>query len=158
MTKGTGTAGFTRRALLTASYIASTGFATAVLLTPRSSSAKNEAIELIERLTGRTPTESDRLRLDMPAVFPTGYTVPMTIEVDSPMTEADHVRHVRVFAPKNPLIEVADFHFSPSRTVARVSTRIRLAEPQHVLAVAEMSDQSLLMAKAWVNVASNGCI
>jgi len=38
-----------------------------------------------------------------------------------------------------------------------VSTRIRLAAPQHVLAVAEMSDDTLLMTKAWVEVASNGC-
>jgi sulfur-oxidizing protein SoxY len=48
------------------------------------------------------------------------------------MTEADHVRRIRVFAPKNPLIEVASFNFVPDRGTARVSTRIRLAKPQHV--------------------------
>jgi sulfur-oxidizing protein SoxY len=73
------------------------------------------------------------------------------------MTEADHVRSVRIFAPKNPLIEVAGFRFTPQSGRASVSTRIRLAAPQHVLAVAEMSDDTLLMTKAWVEVASNGC-
>ena len=42
--------------------------------------------------------------------------------------------------------------------MARVSTRIRLAKPQNVVAVAEMSDGSLLMTKTRVDVATNGCI
>jgi sulfur-oxidizing protein SoxY len=146
--------GLTRRGLLVAG---SAGLAAAVVLAPGSAMASDEAIELIERLTGRTLTESDRLRLVMPAAFPNGYTVPLTLEVDSPMTELDHVKHVRVFAPKNPIIEVAGFHFAPLRSTARVSTRIRLAAPQYVVAVAEMNDGAFLMTKTWVDVATNGC-
>ena len=81
----------------------------------------------------------------------------MDLHVDSPMTEDDHVRSVRVFAPENPIIEVAGFNFVPQRSVARVSTRIRLAKPQYVVAVAEMNDGALLMTKTWVDVATNGC-
>ena len=92
---------------------------------------KDETMEFVKRLTGRTATESDRLHLVMPAVFPTGYTVPMDLDIDSPMTEDDHVKRIRVFAPRNPIIEVASFNFVPQRSVARVSTRIRLAEPQY---------------------------
>jgi sulfur-oxidizing protein SoxY len=150
----TGTMGLTRRDLL---VTGSSGLAAVVLVPPGSAGASDEVIELIERLIGRTLTESDRLRIEMPAVFPTGYTVPMMLEVDSPMTDLDHVRHVRVFAPKNPLVEVAGFHFAPLRSVARVSTRIRLAAPQHVVAVAEMNDGAFLMTKTWVDVATNGC-
>jgi sulfur-oxidizing protein SoxY len=146
--------GLTRRDVLVAG---SAGLATAVLVPPGSAKAGDEAIGLIERLIGRTLTESDRLRLEMPAVFPTGYTVPMTLEVDSPMTELDHVRYVRVFAPKNPIIEVVGFRFAPQRSIARVSTRIRLAAPQYVVAVAEMNDGAFLMTKTWVDVATNGC-
>jgi sulfur-oxidizing protein SoxY len=73
------------------------------------------------------------------------------------MTEADHVKYIRVLAPRNPLIEVATFHFMPGRSKARVSTRIRLAEPQYVLALAEMNDGKMIMARSWVNVATNGC-
>lgn len=149
--------GLTRRDVLLAGSIGSAALASAYFL-PGSARAQVETMELIERLTGRTATVSDRLHLVMPAVFPTGYTVPMDLDIDSPMTEDDHVRRIRVFAPQNPILEVASFNFVPQRGIARVSTRIRLAEPQYVVAVAEMSDGTLLMTKTWVDVATNGCI
>lgn len=149
--------GLTRRDVLLAGSIGSAALSSAYFL-PGSARAQGETMELIERLTGRTATVSDRLHLVMPAVFPTGYTVPMDLDIDSPMTEDDHVRRIRVFAARNPILEVASFNFVPQRGIARVSTRIRLAEPQYVVAVAEMSDGTLLMTKTWVDVATNGCI
>jgi len=127
----TRTVGFTRRALLTAAVAGGAGFASATLVSPASGSSSDDdnAAELIKQLTGKTPTESERLHLAMPRVFPNGYTVPMTVEIDSAMTETDHVRQVRVLAPSNPLIEVATFYFVPQRSEPRVSTRIRLAKP-----------------------------
>ena len=145
--------GLTRRAVLVAGAVGGA----AALLSPAGVRANDDAAEIVKQLTGRRALESDRLRLVMPAEFPSGYTVPMEIHVDSPMTDADHVRYIRVFAPHNPLIEVARFNFVPQRSLARVSTRIRLAAPQDVIAVAELSDDTLLMAKAWVDVATNGC-
>jgi sulfur-oxidizing protein SoxY len=149
--------GVTRRAVLQGLSGGGVGLASVALVSQRSVTVDDEAIELVKRLTGRIPTESNRVRLDMPAVFPNGYTVPLSLEVDSPMTEADYVRHVRVLAPRNPLIEVADFRFTPRSGRARVSTRIRLAQPQNVLAVAEMSDGTFLLARTWVKVDINGC-
>jgi sulfur-oxidizing protein SoxY len=143
----------TRRSLLTAAA----GFASVALLSPPSAHASDDAAVLIKQLTGKTATESDRVHLTMPRVFPNGYTVPLTLAIDSPMTETDHVRYARVLAPRNPLIEIAAYHFVPQRSEPRVSTRIRLAEPQYVLAVAEMNDGALLMTKTWVEVATNGC-
>lgn len=133
-----------------------TGSAWIVLVRP-AAAADDEAARLVERLTGKKPVASERVRLAMPRIFPNGYTVPLDLEVDSPMTPEDHVRSVRVLAPKNPLVEVATFRFMAGRSRPRVSTRIRLAEPQSVAAVAELNDGSLLMAKAWVEVATNGC-
>ena len=147
--------GFTRRTVLTAAVAGSAGLASAALAA--SPPPSNDATELVKQLTGRTATASDRLHLQMPQVFPNGYTVPLTLMIDSPMTESDHVRQVRVLAPRNPLVEVATFHFVPRHSVPRVSTRIRLAEPQYVLAVAEMNDGTLLMTETWVEVATNGC-
>ena len=147
--------GLSRRRLLAVAA----GCANVALAAPSFASARadDDAAKLIEHLTGRTPTPSDRVRIVMPAVFPNGYTVPLSLDVDSPMTETDHVRYIRVLAPQNPLIEVATFHFTPGRSQARASTRIRLAEPQFVLAVAEMNDGALLLSKTWVDVATNGC-
>jgi sulfur-oxidizing protein SoxY len=120
--------------------------------------AQEEAIDFIERMIGHRAILSDRLRLLMPAVFPNGYTVPLMLEVDTPMTERDHVRNVRIFAPKNPINEVVGFHFAPLRSAPRVSTRIRLAEPQNVIAVAEMNDGAFLTTQTFVKVATNGCV
>jgi len=145
--------GLTRRELLAA------GVGSAAFAAFRGGArAQDKTAQFVKRHIGRTAMESDRLRLTMPAVFPTGYTVPMDISVDSPMTEDDHVKRIRVFAPENPLIDVAGFNFVPTRSMARVSTRIRLAKPQYVVAVAEMNDGALLMATTWVDVATNGCI
>jgi sulfur-oxidizing protein SoxY len=151
----TNTANFTRRAVLTAA--AGAGLAGGVFISPVDASDSDDDVAIVRQLTGETPLESDRVHLGMPRTFPNGYTVPLSLDIDSPMTEADHVRQVRVFAPRNPLIEVACFHFVPQRSESRVSTRIRLAEPQYVLAVAELNDGALLMAKTWVEVATNGC-
>ena len=151
----TSTTGLTRRELFLAS---AAGFASATIGSPaKASDEVDEAVELIKRLTGRSATASDRLHLVMPRTFPNGYTVPLNVNIDSPMTENDYVRYVRVVAPRNPLIEVATFHFVPQRSLPRVSTRIRLAEPQDVLAFAELNDGTLLMTKTWVDVATNGC-
>jgi sulfur-oxidizing protein SoxY len=128
-----------------------------VFISQVDASDSDDDVAIVKQLTGKTPVECDRIHLVMPRAFPNGYTVPLSLEIDSPMTEADHVRHVRVFAPRNPLIEIARFQFVPRRSEPRVSTRIRLAEPQYVLAVAEMNDGALLMTKTWVEVATNGC-
>lgn len=144
----------TRRDVLIAGSV---GFAGVAFFSPQSARANDEALDLVKQLTGRTATVSDRLHLTMPADFSTGYTVPMNLDIDSPMTEADHVRQIRVYAPQNPLIEVASFHFVPQRSLPRVATRIRLAKPQHVVAVAEMNDGNLLMTTTWVRVATDGC-
>jgi sulfur-oxidizing protein SoxY len=149
--------GLTRREILMAGGVGSAALAS-IFFSPRSARAQDDVAEFVKRQTGRTATVSDRLHLIMPAVFPTGYTVPMDLKVDSPMTEDDHVKRINVFAPENPLIDVASFNFVPQRSVARVSTRIRLAKPQFVVAVADMSDGTLLMAKTYVDVATNGCI
>jgi sulfur-oxidizing protein SoxY len=153
----TRTASCTRRTVLTAAAAAGAGFAGGVLVSPVDASDSDDDVAIVEQLTGKTPVESDRVRLVMPKTFPNGYTVPLFLEIDSPMSEADHVRHVRVFAPRNPFIEVVCFHFAPRRSEPRVSTRIRLAEPQYVLAVAEMNNGAILMNKTWVEVATNGC-
>jgi sulfur-oxidizing protein SoxY len=113
--------------------------------------------KIVERLIGRPAMLSSRVHLNMPPVFANGYSVPMTVSVDSPMTQADHVRVVHVLAPKNPIVPAAAFHFTPQNGTALISTRVRLAQSQFVLAVADMGDGSLLMARTWVKVDINGC-
>lgn len=143
---------FGRRAVLRASAAVS-----AALLMRSAALAADSETELVASLFSGRPVQSDRLHLDMPRHFANGYTVPLALSVDSPMTEADHPRAVHIFAPRNPFLRVATFHFTPSSGKAVLSTRIRLAKPQNVIAVAEMSDGRNLMTKSWVEVEIDGC-
>ena len=121
--EGPGEMGLTRREVLMVGGVGSAALATA-FFSAGSACAEDEIAEFVKRHTGRTATESDRLHLTMPAVFPTGYTVPMDLNVDSPMTEDDYVKRIRVFAPENPLIDVAvlvSFHSGAWRACRRAS-------------------------------------
>src|SRR3569832_2273758 len=98
--------------------------------------AKNDADEAIKKFTGgRTPVQG-KIKLDLPEIAENGNTVPMTVTVESPMTEASHVTDVLVVANENPRSGVVTFHFSPASGVAEANARIRLAATQDVIAVA----------------------
>ena len=86
-----------------------------------------------------------------------GNTVPMTVTVDSPMTEQSHVTEVLIVADANPRSGVATFHFTPASGVAEANTRIRLASTQDVIAVVKMNDGSFYTASKQVKVTIGGC-
>jgi sulfur-oxidizing protein SoxY len=143
-----------RRTIFRAAWL---GLAGGTLAATPGFAASDEDNDLIGRLIGRKATDSPRVQLLMPAVFGNGYSVPLTLNVDSPMTETDHVRTVHVIAPKNPIVIAAKLQFTPASGRVAVSTRIRLAEPQTVIALAEMNDGAVLMARTPVKVDTNGC-
>lgn len=119
--------------------------------------AKNDADEAIKKFTGgKTPIEG-KVKLDLPEIAENGNTVPMTVTVDSPMTEQSHVTDVMIVANENPRSGVVAFHFSPASGVAEANTRIRLAATQDVIAVAKMNDGSFYMASKQVKVTIGGC-
>ena len=105
---------------------------------------------------GRTAQEG-RITLRLPAIAENGNTVPLSIIVESPMTAADHVKTIHVFATGNPTPEVAVFHLTPAMGRANADTRIRLGQTQDVVALAEMADGNLFMARAEVKVTIGGC-
>jgi sulfur-oxidizing protein SoxY len=119
--------------------------------------ATNGYEEVINQFTGGQPPAEGRVNLDLPQIAENGSYVPMTITVDSPMTEDAHVTDVLVVTDGNPRPGVATFHFSPASGVAEVSTRIRLAQTENVIAVAKMNDGSIFMAKKQVTVTVGGC-
>lgn len=106
---------------------------------------------------GDTEIRRGRVKLDIALIAEDGTIVPTTITVDSPMTEADHVQAIHLFAERNPLPRVAAFHLGPHNGRAQVSTRIRLAEAQRVIAIARMSDGSLWSDEMQVEVSLTAC-
>ena len=119
--------------------------------------AKNDAEEAIKKFTGgKTPVQG-KIKLDLPEIAENGNTVPMTVTVESPMTEQSHVTDVLIVADENPRSGVVTFHFSPASGVAEANTRIRLAATQDVIAVAKMNDGSVFMMSKQVKVTIGGC-
>lgn len=112
----------------------------------------------IREQVGPGPIEDGGITLRAPAVAENGGQVPVTVLVDSPQTAADHVTAIHLFATRNPTPGIATFRLSPLLARAEVQTRIRLAEEQRIVAVAQLSDGRLRRAVAEVRVTTGGCL
>ncbi len=111
----------------------------------------------IKKLAGDNKLKAGRVTLEMHLIAEDGNTVPLSVEVESPMSEADHVWAIHLFGEANPTPNVASFYLSPRSGRARVSTRMRLIKTQNVIAVAQMSDGSTYFAQTEVKVTIGGC-
>jgi sulfur-oxidizing protein SoxY len=98
------------------------------------------------------------IALRAPATAENGGQVPITVLVDSPMTAGDHVTAIHVFATANPTPGVASFRLTPLLARAEVQTRIRLAEAQRVIVLAQTNDGRVRRAVAEVRVTTGGCL
>ncbi len=131
--------------------------ATTILMGPAARAALPEVETAIKELLGDRTAEEGRISLELPEIAENGNTVPLTVEVESPMTAEDHVKAVHIFADGNPLPQVAKMNFTPRSGEAIASTRIRLAQTQKIHAIAEMSDGSMFTAAREVKVTIGGC-
>jgi sulfur-oxidizing protein SoxY len=144
---------FTRREALALGA----GAMTATVLGAAPALAKNDADEAIKAFTGgKTPVQG-KVKPDLPEIAENGNTVPMTVSVDSPMTEAAYVKAIHVVTDNNPQPEVASFYLSPANGKAEVQTRIRLATTMHVIAYTELSDGTVWSDQAEAKVTIGGC-
>jgi len=145
----------TRRDFLKAAATVGLG----VALRPQAATATPATLqEAIRGVVGTARVNPGRVKLELPPLSENGNTVPLTVSVESPMTAADHVRAIHVFNEKNPQPDVATFRFGPRAGRARVSTRIRLADTQTVIAIGELSDGSFWSASATVVVTLAACL
>ena len=63
------------------------------------------------------------------------------------MAPEDHVKSIHVFNEKNPQPNIGNFYLGPQAGRAQVSTRIRLADSQKVVAIAKLSDGIVLVGQ-----------
>lgn len=112
---------------------------------------------LIEKMAGGKKPAEGRITLDLPTIAENGLVVPVSFEVQSPMTPDDYVKSVHLFAESNPNVQVADFSFTPLCPKAAAQLRIRLAQTQHVTALAIMSNGDAFISKKEVKVTIGGC-
>lgn len=99
-----------------------------------------------------------RVKLELPKRAENGHSVAMTVKVESPMTQAEHVRTILILAEKNPVRDVCWFYLGPRAGRAEVSSRIRLNGSQRVVAVAELSDGSFWSDAVQIEVPEAACI
>jgi sulfur-oxidizing protein SoxY len=129
-------------------------------LAPRraAQASPESAAAAMKAILGDAPLIEGKVALDVPPIAENGNSVPLTVSVESPMTAAEHVRSIHVFAEENPLPNVAHFHLGPRAGKAQVSTRIRLFTSQKIIAVAALSDGSFWSGSAEVVITLAACI
>ena len=113
---------------------------------------------LVWVVTNGAPVRKGKVTLVLPQLADNGNSVPLTVTVESPMTEADHVKAIHVLTEKNPLPDVVSVALGPRAGRASLSTRVRLADTQTVTAIAQMSDGSFWSDTAEVVVTLSACL
>jgi sulfur-oxidizing protein SoxY len=103
-----------------------------------------------------TPKEG-KVILKAPEIAENGNAVPVTVSVESEMSDESYVKALYVTAEGNPNPGVITYEFTPSSGKAEVQFRTRLAQTQKLLAVAEMNDGSLYMTSREIKVTIGGC-
>lgn len=106
---------------------------------------------------GATPVRQG-VHLQLPLLADNGHLVPLSVRVDSPMTPGDHVQEIVLVSQRNPVERMASFHMGPWSGRAEVSTRVRLAGTQAVLALARLSDGRCCYDLAEVIVTESACV
>ena len=144
----------TRRAVL----IGAGAFGATPFVVVRRAEATPETMKAaIHRVIGESPVTKGKVALDIPPLVENGNTVPMMVRVASAMTDTDYVKSIHVFNEKNPQPNVGNFVLGPRAGRAQVSTRIRLADSQKIVAIAKLSDGSFWSATADVVVTLAAC-
>ena len=118
----------------------------------------NNMPEKIRALVGAAAVQPGRVKLDVPPLVENGHLVPLSVSVDSPMSEADHVTAIHIFTERNPLPEMVTFHLGPRAGRAFASTRVRMADTQNVIAIARMNDGTFWSDSAHLIVTLAACL
>jgi sulfur-oxidizing protein SoxY len=113
----------------------------------------------LKRLFGTRPIREDAaaVKIELPLIAENGAVVPISVEIQSPMTPANYVKNIYILSDLNRRPMNAKFSLTPDAGSAWIGTNLRLGETTDVRAVAELSDGTLLMAKRNVKVTIGGC-
>jgi sulfur-oxidizing protein SoxY len=128
-----------------------------MLVVRAAAATPEELLAALRGTFGERPIRPGKVKLDLPRLAESGNVVPVTVSVDSPMTEHDYVKSIHLFAEKNNLPRILEVQLGPYNGKAVVSSRVRLAITQQVLAVAVLSDDTLWSAAAEIDVTVSSC-
>ena len=98
------------------------------------------------------------VQIEAPILADNGSLVPVQIQVKSPMSAQDHVTHIYVLSQRNPVTQMALFQLGPWNGRAEVSTRVRLAGTQDVVALARLSNGEFRYKQMEIIVTESACV
>jgi len=126
---------------------------------PNQAALRKAAYEdALRKVVGDAQVRRGRVKLQLPPLIDNGNSVPLSVAVESSITDADHVKAIHVLTEKNPLPDVVSVRLGPRAGRATLSTRVRLADTQSVTAIAQMSDGSFWSDSAEVVVTLSACL
>lgn len=133
--------------------------AVALPLLPAGTHAQeNPEVAAYKAYVGSRAVREGRLVLDIPRIADNGNVVPVRIAMTGPFAPGAEVRTIHLFSEKNPVPQMAVFHFPLPVGKVEVESRVRLAGTQRVAAVATMADGTLYSAMADIVVTVSACI
>ena len=114
--------------------------------------------EMVRPYVQSQELKKERVTLSLPMLADNGHMVPLSLKIDSPMTEASHVTHVYLISQRNPVPLMAKFVMGPWSGRADLSTRVRLSGNQSVIALARLSDGNFIYDAQDVVVTEAACV
>jgi sulfur-oxidizing protein SoxY len=149
----------TRRGFLDAAARFAGGLGLVLTVAPETARATPASMLVaMKKVVGEATLAKGKVKLELPPLVENGNSVTIVVSVESPMTAADHVKAIHVLNERNPQPNVIGVHLGPRAGRAIVSTRIRLANSQRIIAIAEMSDGSFWSDEAEVIVTLAACV
>ena len=141
------------------SLLALSSGAVMIAVTPLISFAAQADLERAQQeLFGDIGVTEGRVTVKLPPIAENGYSVPLSVEIDSPMTDTDYVKRVVILSPRNPLPLIAQYNFTPRSGRARIDARIRMSGTQAIQAIAEMNDGTLWSGSQETVVTLAACV
>jgi sulfur-oxidizing protein SoxY len=151
----------TRRAVLGVLAVAASGVMTLrPAVAAEAPLGQNEPLDAaLKRVFGGRPMKdgAGMIKLDIPLIAENGAVVPVSVEVNAPMTPQSYVKNIYIVADKNRIPIVTRVGLTPASGQAYMGANIRLGETTDVRAIVEQSDGTLFALTREVKVTVGGC-
>ena len=146
-----------RRDVLRAVFGGALAVAGSGLVMRGASATPETAAKALARMGAGGNAMQGKVHLKLPEIAENGRTVPLSVRVDSPMSDKDYVTAIHIVAEGNPAPEVVSFSLTPAMGKAEISTRMRLGKTQNVVAGAVMNDGAVYRVSRFIKVTIGGC-
>ena len=124
----------------------------AVTLVPVARAAEPALEAALRAWAGDAVPREGRVTIEIAELVENGNAVPVSVRAEGPVTE------LALFNERNPQRDVLRARFGPLSGPARLSTRIRLATSQRLVALARMQDGSVWKREVEVLVTLAACV